>query len=186
MRRKDREMSKEFGLAVIDEASFGVLSMINQDHEPYAVPLSLAREGNYLYFHSAKEGEKITAFVTNPHVSVTFVTDVRVPELFTEEELDEILADEGKASLLGSRVFTTEYASACVRGTLCEVRDVEEKIKAMRCICQKYTPTKMKYFDRAIADGLGKANVYRIEISEVTAKRKKYDDQGEEMKWGRV
>ena len=44
---------------------------------------------------------------------------------------------------------------------------------------------KVKYFDLAINAGLAKAKAYRIEIEEVTAKRKKYDDYGEEMKWGR-
>lgn len=56
----------------------------------------------------------------------------------------------------------------------------------MKLICEKYTPTKMDYFDLAIKAGLKRTNVYKIEIEEVKAKRKKYDINGEEMKWGRM
>ena len=38
----------------------------------------------------------------------------------------------------------------------------------------------------AIKAGLKRTNVYKIEIEEVNAKRKKYDIYGEEMKWGRM
>lgn len=185
MRRKDREMRADFGFAVIDKAQYGVISMINQKQEPYGIPLSMAREENTLYFHSAKDGEKVKAFKSNPHVTVTFVGDVRVPEIYTEEELDELVVDEAQASILISSVFTTEYASAFIRGVVTEVLNEGEKVKAMRLICEKYAPSKIKYFDLAINAGLDKAKVYRIEIEEVTAKRKKYDDYGEEMKWGR-
>ena len=53
MRRKDREMSAEFGLSVIDKAQFGVLSLVNMENEVYSLPLSIARDGDRLYFHSA-------------------------------------------------------------------------------------------------------------------------------------
>ncbi|HHT03023.1 MAG TPA: pyridoxamine 5'-phosphate oxidase family protein, partial [Bacteroidales bacterium] len=79
-----------------------------------------------------------------------------------------------------------EFESAIVEGVVERVEDRDEKIAAMRVICQKYTPTKMKYFDTAIRAGLDRTNVYRIGIKSITAKRKKYDEKGEEMKWGRT
>ena len=56
MRRKDREMNAEFGLEVIDRAEFGVLSLVDPQGEVYSVPLSIARDGSQLYFHSARSG----------------------------------------------------------------------------------------------------------------------------------
>lgn len=56
----------------------------------------------------------------------------------------------------------------------------------MKLICEKYIPTKMDYFDLAIKAGLKRTNVYKIEIEEIKAKRKKYDINGEEMKCGRM
>ncbi|WP_352404300.1 pyridoxamine 5'-phosphate oxidase family protein [Sporanaerobacter acetigenes] len=59
------------------------------------------------------------------------------------------------------------------------VEDEEEKIKAMKLICEKYTPTKMDYFNMAIKAGLKRTNVYGIEIEEIKAKRKKFYTHGE-------
>ena len=66
------------------------------------------------------------------------------------------------------------------------VNNRDEKIKAMKLICEKYTPSKMDYFHIAIKSGLDKTNVYEIKIEELTAKRKKYDVNNEEMKWERM
>ncbi|MDR7857428.1 pyridoxamine 5'-phosphate oxidase family protein [Tissierella sp.] len=186
MRRKDREMSREFGIEVIDKSSYGVASMIGEDNEPYGVPLSIVRDGDNLYFHSAMDGRKVKIFEKNSKVSVSFIGEVKVPENYTKEELDEIAKDESKARLLISNVLTTEYESAIVKGKINLVEDEEEKIKAIRLICEKYTPTKMDYFNLAIKSGLKLINVYKIGIQDITAKRKKYDSHGEEMKWGRM
>lgn len=186
MRRKDREMNREFGLEVIDKARYGVISMIDEDNEPYGIPLSIVRDENILYFHSAMDGRKVKVFEKNLNVSVAFIGETKIPENYTKEELDEIVKDESKAVLLISSVFTTEYESAVVKGKVRLVEDEEERIKAMKLICEKYTLTKMDYFDMAIKAGLKRTNVYGIEIEEITAKRKKYDTHGEEMKWGRI
>lgn len=186
MRRKDREMNIEFGLEVIDKSRYGVISMIDEDNEPYGIPLSIVRDENILYFHSAMDGRKVKVFKKNPNVSVAFIGETKIPENYTKDELDEIVKDESKAVLLISSVFTTEYESAVVKGKIKLLEDEEEKIKAMKLICEKYTPTKMDYFNIAIKAGLKRTNVYGIEIEEITAKRKKYDTHGEEMKWGRM
>lgn len=186
MRRKDREMNREFGIEVIDNSRYGVISMIDEDNEPYGIPLSIVRDEENLYFHSAMDGRKVKVIEKNSNVSISFIGETKIPENYTKEELDEIVKDESKAVLLISSVFTTEYESAVVKGNVRLVEDEEEKIKAMKLICEKYTPTKMDYFDMAIKAGLKRTNVYGIEIEEITAKRKKYDTHGEEMKWGRI
>lgn len=186
MRRKDREMNAQFGIQIIDKASYGVLSMVDENGEPYGIPLSIVRDGNTLYFHSAMDGKKVKIFEKNPKVNIAFVGDVNIPENYTREELDEISKDESKASVFISSVFTTEYESAVVKGQVKPVEKEEEKVKGMKLICEKYTPTKMDYFDIAIKTGLKRTNVYKVEIEEIKAKRKKYDANGEEMKWGRM
>ena len=131
------------------------------------------------------DGEKVKIFEKNPNISVAFIGETKTPENYTKDELDQIAVDPSKAALLISSVFTTEYESAIVKGKVKLVEDGEEKIKAMKLVCEKYTPTKMDYFDLAIKAGLKRTNVYKIEIEEINAKRKKYDINGEEMKWGR-
>ncbi|WP_298652839.1 pyridoxamine 5'-phosphate oxidase family protein [uncultured Proteiniphilum sp.] len=185
MRRKDREMDRDWGLQVIDRAPFAVLSVTDTHGDPYAIPLSVAREGEYLYFHSARSGTKVDLLQSQPLVCMTFVTDVNVPELFSEEELEEMRTNGDKAPDIGSKVFTTEYASAIVYGKVESVTTEEGKRRALEVICRKYAPDKMALFDMAAASGMKLTNIYRIAIEQITAKRKKYDAEGREMKGGR-
>lgn len=180
MRRKDREMDSQFGKQLIDKAAYGVLSMID-GNQPYGLPLSIVRNEDVLYFHSAKAGRKVDLLDSNNSVSVVFVGDNKIPE-YSPSQLKEIENDATKAMQL----FTTEFESAIVTGTVNLLMDEAEKINAMRLICEKYTPDKMRHFDSAIHSGLKRTNVYRIEIDTIAAKRKKYDDEGVEMKWGRM
>lgn len=186
MRRKDREMSKEFALALIDHSSYGVLSVVDKDGNPYGLPLSIVYQEGKLYFHSAKGGKKVETFEDGKHVCVTFVGKTKIPELFSEDELQGFLKDESKGTTLSSKVFTTEYESAMVFGKIHLVKNETEAIEALRLICLKYTPTKMDYFDLAIKSGLSRTNIYRIDIEEITAKRKKFAPSGEELKWGKL
>ena len=186
MRRKDREMDRDFGLKIIDKARYGILSMIDEEGQAYGIPLSIVRDENTLYFHSAMEGKKVNIFHKNPNVSIAFVGEVKVPDNYSKEELDKIVEDKSKAVLLISRVFTTEFESALVKGKVKKIKEDKEKIKALKLICEKYTYTKMDYFPMAIEAGLKRVNIYSVEIEEITAKRKKYDLNGQEMKWGRM
>lgn len=186
MRRRDREMDREFGLEIIDRSKYGILSMVDENKEPYGIPLSIVREGNFLYFHSAREGRKVDIFKKNTNVSLAFVGGVEVPENYTKSELEEITKDMSKVSLLISNVFTTEFESVIVKGKVKLIEDEKERTRAMKLICQKYTPTKMEHVDMALKAGLSKANVYKIEMENISAKRKKYDKDGKEIKSGKL
>ncbi len=150
MRRKDREMDEEFGRRVIDGCEYGVAAMTDENGQPYAVALSLVRDGEKLYFHCAREGKKTDSLRKNPKVCVFFARNVK--------------AAEDK--------FTTYFESAAVRGEAMEVTDDEEKVHALRLLCQKLTPSNMHDFDSAIARSLHRTAVWRIDIEEITAKRK--------------
>lgn len=187
MRRKDREMNTEFAKQVIDRSRYSVLSIIDTGSgTPYSIPLSIVRDDEFLYFHSAREGTKVDLFSENNQVKIVFVGEVHVPNLFTTSQLDEMTKDEEKTVQLISSVFTTEFESAIVTGMIQEVLDTDEKIHALKLICRKYTPDKMAYFQQAIKSGEKYTRVYRITMDEVKAKRKKYDSEGNEMKWGRL
>jgi len=48
------------------------------------------------------------------------------------------------------------------------------------------SPHNMPYFEAAAESGMSRTVVIRIDIETLTAKRKKYDADGVEMKWGRM
>lgn len=117
MRRADREMPKEFALEIVDKCPYAVISMIDCD-APYALPVSIVRSGDSIYFHCANEGRKAKVLTSYPRVSIVCVGDVTP----------------------SSDKFTTEYESAIITGTARKVIKDAEKINALRLICERYTP----------------------------------------------
>ena len=151
MRRKDRAVSRDEALAALDKAAWGVLSSVDTDGAPYGIPLSLAREGEWLYFHCALGGHKIDNLRARPAVCVSFVGDAQFPE------------DN----------FTVVYESAVVFGTASEVTNREEKIHGLRLISERFTPKNMHAFDGEIAALLDRTGVWKIHIEDISGKRRK-------------
>lgn len=176
MRRKDRQMSREFGLALIDRSEYGVLA-VSTDNYASALPLSIVRDGNTLYFHSATKGEKIDLYAKQDLATIVFVGNVRVPDLLDNDEIGALI-DERRAGEVLRKVYTTEFESAIVRGRLSEVTEEQEKLHVLKLICEKYTPNKMEHFDKAAEVSWHLTSAYKVEIEEITAKRKKYDEVG--------
>jgi Predicted flavin-nucleotide-binding protein len=75
MRRKDREKDVESAKNVIDSSLYAVLSLVSPEGKPYSIPISPARDGDVLYFHSAKEGTKNTYLENSAAVSLCFVSE---------------------------------------------------------------------------------------------------------------
>ena len=56
-----------------------------------------------------------------------------------------------------------------------------------KAICQRFLPHHMDAFDDAISRSLERTAVVKITLTEPpVGKRKQYDKQGEEMKYGRM
>ncbi len=151
MRRKDREMDAGFAMEVLERCEFATLAVTLPDGRPYCIPISPALMDGAVVFHCAQHGCKADAMRVNPDVCLSAACDVSsVPE-----------------------DFTTEYASAVAFGTATEVVDDAGKVAALRAICERYAASNMKGFDEAIEHSLHRTAVWRIDIGELTGKRKK-------------
>lgn len=170
MRRVDRKMSADFALEVFDKAPYVTVSMTRPDGTAYGVPLSLARsDERTFYFHCATEGEKLDCILQEPTVCLSAVTLCR-PTVGPKD-----------AS------FTMQYKSAIAMGRAEMVDDEQEKIKALRIISERFLPHHMDAFEDAIERSLERTAVVRITlIGEPVGKRKQYDKNGDEMKYGRM
>ena len=151
MRRKDREMSAEFAWTIVDKCEYACLAMTAEDGTPYCLPVTIAREGNDIYFHSAMEGRKVNCLRQNPRVCLSCVGDTHIQE----------------------EKFTTLYESAVAFGTAAEVTEDGEKIDALRRICLRHTPHAMDGFDKAIGASLHRTAIWRITVEEITGKSKR-------------
>ena len=150
MRRKDREKPRDFALAVTDKCAYFVMATVNPDGTPYCIPVSLAREGEWLYFHTAKEGHKIDNLKYQNRVCITCVSDLK-------EAPGE---------------FSVRYESAVVVGTATEITDREEMIRALTLISKRYTPGIMHSFDKQIEKEFDRVAVWKICIDEISGKGK--------------
>lgn len=170
MRKKSREMDNEWALQIMRKAPYITVSFTRKDGTAYGLPLSLAcTDDNTWYFHCANEGDKLDAIRQNPNVCLSAVT--RCQPTVGPKDLS----------------FTVQYKSAVAFGKAEIVTNDEEKVLALRAICERFLPQNMDAFDASIARSLSRTTVVRIRLTEKpTGKRKEYDKDGEEMKWQRM
>ena len=148
MRRKDRETSREAALAVVDKCRFAVFSMIDAKGMPYCVPLSIARDGDTIYFHSAKNGQKTDCLSENPAVCISCVGNV------------EAMTDK----------FSVKYESATIFGKAREIEETDEKIRALRILSERHCPEMMHAFSKEIDMAMSRTGVWRVDIEEISGK----------------
>lgn len=164
----DRDL--EFAYRVIDESDYGVMCVF--DYNLHALPFSAVREESHLYFASGKSGLKVDIFEHEDMIKVVFVSESGVPEPPNKENIEKELAD-GNLRFLQDRVFTNEYQSAIADGQVELVKDREERERALRLLYDKYYSDRMKYFDAIKEQVLDQANIYKIQITNVTAKERR-------------
>lgn len=149
MRKSDRQKSAEWALEVFDRAPYVTVSMTRPDGTPYGLPLSLVRrDSETFYFHCASEGEKLDCLGVNPVVCLSAVS--KCTPRFEEERNN----------------FTEYYHSAVALGEASIVSDDDEKITALRLLCERFLPKYMDHFDEAIARSLDRTTVVRIRLLE--------------------
>lgn len=150
MRKKQREITKEESIKVLNSGEYGILATIGENGFPYATPLSYVYYNDAIYFHCAVEGNKLDNITFNEKVSFCVV---------------------GKTKVLPEK-FSTEYESVIVFGRAFKI-EKEEKIEGLRAIAQKYSPgfTKeaLEYIERAE----GATCVIKIEIDRITGKARR-------------
>ncbi len=168
MRRKDRELSREDGLKIIDECEYAVISCVDDEGEIFSVPISPVRVGESIFIHGATAGCKAKLLQDGRKVEFVCVSFNKVPHL-SESELDTIKND-GKA--LGGKVFTTEYKSAIAKTRAYEVDDKAKRYEILKILSQKYTAYAMSTFDVAADYGLGIMKIYELKIEGLSAKAK--------------
>jgi len=163
-------MPAEWAYEVLEKAPFVTVSMTSPDGAPYCLPLSLARFGNDTFvFHCALEGKKLDIIRQNPKVCLSAVTKCR-PVVGPKD---------------GS--FTLEFQSAIAFGVAEIVEDETEKTEALRKICERFLPQHIDAFQTSVERSLCRTAVVKIRLTEPpTGKRKQYDKNGDEMKYGRM
>jgi uncharacterized protein len=150
LRRKDREITEEAARQLFREGECGVLSTVDQDGQPYGVPLSYVYRDQCIYFHCALIGHKLDNMVTNPRVSFCVV---------------------GKTKILPDK-FATEYESAIVFGRATEVLGAERE-NALLWLLEKYSPEDQEEGKSYIEQQGRATKVLKITIDHVSGKARR-------------
>ena len=152
MRRKDRQISREEALELMKNCEYAVLSTIGAENgAPYGVPVSPVEADGFLYVHCAQKGYKLDSILRDPRVCLTCVGRTR---LVPEE-------------------FATDYESVIVFGTARLVETDEEKIFALRKICEKYAASNLENFQHELDAALSRTAVVKISIDEISGKARR-------------
>ena len=163
-------MSAEWALEVFDKAPYITVSLTDEDGNPYGLPLSLARtDEKTFWLHCANEGKKLDCLKRHPRVFLSAVTRCK--------------------PLRGPKdgCFTLEFHSATAVAVAEFVEDEVTKKEALRAICRRFLPHQMEGFEQAVSRSLHRTTIVRITLTEPpVGKRKQYDANGEEMKYGRM
>ena len=164
-------MPAEWALEVMRKAPYITVSFIRKDGSAYGLPLSLAsaEDGRGWDFHCALEGGELEAIAAHPAVCLS--------------------AGSKGSPTVGPQDGppTPPYPPAGACGRAEQVFDEEEKIRALRLICERFLPRHMDAFDESVRRSLHRTAVVRITLTAPpTGKRKQYDREGEEMKYGRM
>jgi hypothetical protein len=150
LRRKDRAITNDEAIAILNKAEYGVLSTITPDGKPYGVPLNFCYLDHSIYFHCAIEGQKIDNIEKNKSVSFCTV---------------------GKTEIMPDK-FGTKYESVIVSGQIEEVFNVNKQI-ALEGLLKKYSSN---YFNKGleyIETLKEKTRVFKIYIIHLSGKARK-------------
>ena len=150
LRRKDRAISEEEAMALLNRAEYGVLSTVSESGEPYGVPLNYCVVDRSIYFHCAVEGRKIDNIKHNKSVSFCVVGNT------------EVLPDQ----------FGTKYESVIVSGEIEEVFD-DTKQTALEGLLHKYSKDFFEKGLEYIQTLGGKTRVFRISINNLSGKARR-------------
>jgi len=150
MRRQDRAISEKEAVDLLNPAEYGVLSTVNENGEPYGVPLNFCVIEDCIYFHCAPEGQKIDNILRNRSVSFCVV---------------------GNTEVLPGK-FSTKFASTIVSGEAEEVFALDKQ-RALEGLLKKYSADFFDKGKKYIAEVNEKTRVFKITIKELTGKARK-------------
>ncbi|CAB1081515.1 Nitroimidazole resistance protein NimB [Olavius algarvensis Delta 1 endosymbiont] len=119
---KDRALSNEKAIEIVEKSSFGILSTIGENGYPYGVPLNYTYFDNCICFHCAREGQKLDNIDFNNKVSFCVVT---------------------KSKVLGNE-FDTDYESAIAFGNATVITDESEKKDILLSLLNKFSADYLK------------------------------------------
>jgi uncharacterized protein len=152
MRREKKEISNRAAIdALLNTCPVGRLGTIGKDGYPRIKPLNFVSLDGTIYFHSAKEGEKIDDINRDNRV----VFELDEPMGFVKSDINPC-----SAKYL--------YRSVMIKGKAVVVDDDNEKLLALKSLMKKYQLEGG--YGEFLPEKLAITTVVRIDIEEISGK----------------
>lgn len=148
IRRKEKRMSREECMDVLNKAEYGVLSTISEDDTPYGVPMNFACVDDAVYFHCATAGHRLENLAYNDNACFNVVDSV------------VLMADQ----------FNTQYRSVTIFGKVEKVESADEKRKGLTALVEKLSPQYMEAGAKYINSSFDDVIVLKLNIAKMTGK----------------
>ncbi|PKN84589.1 MAG: MFS transporter [Chloroflexi bacterium HGW-Chloroflexi-8] len=152
MRRNARQLSSDQTIEILEQGTFGVLSTVDMEGQPYGVPLNYVFHQGVIYFHCAKDGYKLMNLSQNSRVSFCVVVQ----------------------STLLPEQFSTDYVSAIVFGTARQIKG-QEKVDALRLLIRHLAPNQIDQGEDTISTQAEHTAVVKIVIDHLSGKSRKQE-----------
>lgn len=150
MRRKENEITDKAQIEDIFQAGIICRVAIQGDDFPYLVPVNYGYKDNCIYFHSAREGQKIEMLKKYPNVCIQIDTDIKIEET-------DIACN-----------WSTSYTSLIGFGKASFVNDNDKKKQALDIIVKHYKKDLQEDYPYGNLDRLC---IIKIELSIITGKQ---------------
>lgn len=150
MRRSEREIDKEQAIDLLQKGQYGVLSIAGENGYAYGIPLNYVYIDGSIYFHCAKEGNKLDNISFNNKVSFCVVGNT------------EPIAEK----------FSYRYESTIIFGKATEVFE-NEKVTALIALIQKYSNEFYEKGVEYIKNSKSETKVMKITVEHISGKARK-------------
>lgn len=150
LRRPELALSPADSEQLLAQGEYGVLSSVDAQGQPYAIPLNYAFGAGSIYFHCALSGHKLDNLAANPRVCFCVV---------------------GRTELLPAE-FDTRYQSVLAFGTASEVSGAERR-NALGWLVEKYSPCFRAEGERYIERHDAATRVFKIHLDHFSGKARR-------------
>jgi uncharacterized protein len=132
---------------IIGKCQFCNVSMVDENFEPYVVPMNFGYSDGIFYLHSSKIGKKIDILKIHNKVCISLCTDHELR--WQNEEM--------------ACSYSMKYRSVLVYGRVEFIEEPDEKVKALNCIMQHYTSLDFTYSEPSVRE----VAVYKIIVEKM-------------------
>lgn len=158
MRRKFNEITEQKVIeGILQRARIGRLATLGQDGYPYITPVNYVYFRGGIYFHCARQGEKLDNLRRHPQVC--FAVDLPLAYLDTAYDRDLPVCDVGQF-----------YQSVVIRGRAEIIEDAVEKVQALNALMASHENAAGFAAITAVTPAVALCTVVAVRVESISAK----------------